>query len=183
MIAHVPETEPYPWPFDGRLDGGVLALVLAGWDEGWRDRCVGGDGVLAACGELAAAVRNAGGLVVTVSHWFSHALASSPRDLSVPSSGVDGFHGGPLDDALRQSRRSHLLIAGFGLEGPVHSTMRSANDRGYECLLVTDASAALTVDCAESSVHSVTMSGGIFGAVGRAAPTIAALTQLAGGPP
>ena len=178
---NVPDTVPYPWPYDGRLGGDVLALVLAGWDEGWRNRCVDPGGALDRCRSLSAVVRSAGGLVVTVSHWFSQVLGLDGRHEVVPSSGVDGFHGGPLDDVLRQSRRSHLIVAGMGLEGPVHSTLRSANDRGYECLLVADASAALTTDCAESAVSSVTMSGGIFGAVGSTAPVLAALAAITPG--
>jgi biuret amidohydrolase len=181
VSAFVADTEPYPWPYDGRLGGEVLALVLAGWDEGWHGRSIAADGVVDRCRSLASAVRSVGGLVVTVSHWFSTVLPIDGRHETVPSSGVDGFHGGPLDDVLRQSRRTHLLVAGLGLEGPVHSTLRSANDRGYECLLVIDASAALTEDCAESAVSSVTMSGGIFGAVGTTAPVIAALAATTPG--
>jgi nicotinamidase-related amidase len=180
-VTTVPDTVPYPWPFDGRLDGAVLALVLAGWDEGWRGRSIDADGAIERCGRMAAAIRSCGGLVVTVSHWFSPALPIDGRRESLPSSGVDAFHGGPLDDVLRQSRRSHLVVAGLGLEGPVHSTLRSANDRGYECLLVADASAALTDDCAASAIHSVTMSGGIFGAVGDSSSLIAALTATTPG--
>ena len=181
MSSFVAGTVPYAWPYHGELGGSRLALVLTGWDEGWRGRCVDATTAIECCRALAAAVRAAGGLVVTVSHWFSSALPCDGRREHVPSSGVDGFHGGPLDDVLRQSRRSDLLVAGLGLEGPIHSTLRSANDRGYECLLVTDASAPLTGDCAESAIHSVTMSGGIFGAVGSTAAVVAALAATTPG--
>ena len=45
--------------------------------------------------------------------------------------------------------------------------MRGANDQGYECLLVLDASAPLAPDLVAPSRSMVEMSGGIFGAVGR----------------
>ena len=73
---------------------------------------------------------------------------------------------------------THLLVAGLGLEGPVHSTMRGANDMGYECLLVLDASAPLAPDLVGPSRSMVEMSGGIFGAVGATADVLAALRPL-----
>jgi len=178
---NVPGTDPYPWPYDGRLAGDLLALLLAGWDEGWHGRCLDPGPSLRRGGDLSRAVRAAGGMVVAVSHWFSAPLVLEGEHAAVVAGGVDGFHGGPLDDLLRQSGRTHLLVAGLGLEGPVHSTLRSANDRGYECLLVADASAALTDDCAASAVHSVTMSGGIFGAVGDTAAVVTALRAITPG--
>lgn len=162
---------PYPWPYDGELDS--VALVLAGWDESWRDRCIDPKPVMGRCD----------GLMAVADHTIAIAHRGAPSlqaDLVVPASGVDSFHGGPLDDVLRALRCTHLLVAGLGLEGPVHSTLRSANDRGYECLLVTDACAPLTEDCAASAISSVTMSGGIFGAVGTVAPVLAALSNRGG---
>ena len=67
------------------------------------------------------------------------------------------------------------VVAGHGLEGPVHSTMRGANDMGYECLLVLDAATVLVPGLAGPSRSMVEMSGGIFGAVGRSADVVAAL--------
>ena len=39
-MTFVADTEPYAWPYDGRLAGDHLALVLAGWDESWAERSV-----------------------------------------------------------------------------------------------------------------------------------------------
>jgi len=76
---------------------------------------------------------------------------------------------------LRAAGATHLLVAGHGLEGPVHSTLRSANDRGYECLLVIDACSPLDPGLAGAARSMVEMSGGIFGAVGTTADVLAAL--------
>ena len=65
---------------------------------------------------------------------------------------------------LRRAGRSDLLIAGLGLEGPVHSTLREANDRGYECLLVADACSAVDPALVGAACSMVMHSGGIFGA-------------------
>ena len=173
---HVDGTDPYPWPYDGRLVGRHLAVVLAGWDVGWASRCPTTGSALVSADALARATVEAGGTVLSVAHLGASPLPLSAPRMEVSAHGVDGFHGGPLDDLLRAGGHTHLLVAGMGLEGPVHSTLRSANDRGYECLLVLDASAPITDDLAAAAARTVTMSGGIFGAVGTSAATIAALT-------
>ncbi|MGH9274341.1 MAG: isochorismatase family protein [Acidimicrobiales bacterium] len=176
---HVAGTAPYPWPYDGRLDGAHLALVLPGWDEVWAGRALDVDAARDGCGSLAFATAAAGGLVVAVTHQGATGLPLPVLGRTVTADGIDGFHGGPLDGILRREGRTHLLVAGIGLEGPVHSTLRSANDRGYECLLVTDAVAPLTTTLVEASAKTVTMSGGIFGAIGATAATLAALRGAA----
>lgn len=55
--------------------------------------------------------------------------------------------------------------------------MREANDRGFDCLLVEDATAAATPNLRDSTVESVKMEGGIFGAVGRSTDLIKAMKQ------
>lgn len=175
---HVADTDPYPWPYDGRLAGDHVAVVLAGWDESWRDRSIDPAAAHASCTSLAIAASAGGALVVGVAH---RGAARLPLPVSAEWShadGIDGFHGSRLDGLLRRARRSHLLLAGFGLEGPVHSTLRSANDRGYECLLVVDAAAPLTHELPAAAAKTVTMSGGIFGAVGTTSAVLDALAEL-----
>ncbi|WP_170316743.1 cysteine hydrolase family protein, partial [Acrocarpospora corrugata] len=87
-------------------------------------------------------------------------------DQVVHAAGWDGFHGSDLDSVLRAAGRDLLLLAGCCLELGVHSTMRAANDRGYECLLVEDACAAAAPDLRHAALSTIEMSGGIFGAVG-----------------
>src|SRR5262249_44739442 len=139
-------TEPYAWPYDGRLAGSHLALVLAGWDETWSSRARRSEPAERRALRLAAAADRGGGLVVVPAPGPPLSLAAGAPATTVPVPGIDGFYASRLDDLLRTQRRTHLLLAGHGIEAPVHSTMRSANDRGYECLLVTDACTALTDD-------------------------------------
>ena len=94
--------------------------------------------------------------------------------VTVRAAGIDGFYGSDLDPVLRRLGRSHLLLVGLGLETTVHSTMRRANDRGYECLLVADAALAIDDRLRPASISSIEMSGGIFGAVGATDPVLAA---------
>jgi nicotinamidase-related amidase len=53
--------------------------------------------------------------------------------------------------------------------------VRSANDRGYECLTLTDATAPLDAGTGARELRSITMSGGIFGAIGTATSLLDAL--------
>jgi len=86
------------------------------------------------------------------------------RDAIVTAGATNAFHASELDDVLRGAGTNDLIVAGWGLEGPVHSTMRAANDRGYECLLVPDACVPLDPSLAASACSMVQFSGGIFGA-------------------
>ncbi len=189
--------DPYTWPWDGAPDPTRLVLVAAGWDTHWRARTLDPDGTEQAVATLAAAVVALGGSTL----WLVHdrpprapVTAPDPTPLApvgvaeaapdqvavVTAAGIDGFCDGPLASILRRSGRDQLLLVGHGLEATVHSTMRSANDRGLECLLVTDAAGALDPGTAGSAVSSVTMSGGIFGAV---APLADVLPGLGAAPP
>ncbi len=91
------------------------------------------------------------------------------------AAGWDGFFGTGLDSQLRRWGVTHLLLAGGPLETAVHSTMRSANDRGYECLLVVDATAALHPELLPQTLSMIEMSGGIFGANGTSSAVMAQL--------
>jgi biuret amidohydrolase len=188
----VASTTPYAWPYDGRLDAARLALVVCGHDAAWADRCIEAapdrstptrDRVAHALDRLAARLLDLGVLVLRVRHRPDDQgappppgrLAGDPRVTVTTAAGIDGFYGSQLDHRLRRAGTDQLLLGGFGLEGPVHSTMRSANDRGYECLLLRDAAAPVDAALAPSALHMVEMSGGIFGAVGTATDVLAAM--------
>ena len=150
MTGHVEHTTPYPWPYDGALSLSRTTLVVVGWDTTWWQRCHRPELVVEQIGRLADAVDH----VVVVDHaplgvgssrssTTSSPAGGAPPTLpgaaSITAAGVDGFFGGPLDTVLRAAHCDLILLVGLGLEATVHSTMRSANDRGYECLLVVDA--------------------------------------------
>ncbi len=186
----VGDAEPYPWPWDGSLHPRRMALVVAGADPRWAAGCENAAAVLRVIGDVAAATRSAGGLVVHLTHDARRAraassdapseasrLAPSPLDLVVRAAGIDGFFGSDLDATLRRGGRDQLVLSGFGLETTVHSTLRSANDRGIECLTLTDACAPVDRACGDRALHTITMSGGIFGGIASSAALVATLTR------
>jgi len=184
----VEHTAPYAWPWTGALDPSRLALVVAGADPWWIKRSHETAVVVGTVDEVAAGVRRAGGVVVHLHHALSDGAATRPTDPDAPAidradvvvraAGIDGFFGSALDTILRARGLDTLLLAGFGLEAPVHSTLRSANDQGYECLLLTDACAPLDPACRDAAVSIVTMSGGIFGAIGTSTALLDALRRI-----
>jgi nicotinamidase-related amidase len=187
------DAQPYPWPYDGTLARERLALVIAGAQPAWARRSVGADTAAALIGKVAAAVRGGGGLVVHVRHTGSSASPSglppartlpdewalnddpAAEDLVVDAAGVDGFYGSALDRELRRRGIDTLVLCGYGAETAVSSTLRSANDRGYECLTLTDASAPFDATLGAHNLSSVTMSGGIFGAIASSEALLEAL--------
>lgn len=182
---------PYRWPFAGDLSGGRLAVVVTGASPWFTGRCPGWDRVAVSITAVAAAARSVGGMVV----WTLHTgpgrhlptpgdpagllcLDTGPGDMVVAAGGLDGFFAGPLDRVLREHRRDLLVLAGAGFETTVHSTLRSANDRGFECLTLLDASAPGDEALADACASMIRMSGGIFGAVAEADELIGSLISL-----
>lgn len=203
-MSSVDGTDPYPWPYGGDLRGANLALVVAGAQRHWTSRSSGTEAVAANITAVAAGVRAAGGLVVAIRHTgrpggtgrsttrlslpepasagWQLDLPLEEEDLVIDAAGIDGFYGSSLDITLRATGRDTLVVVGFAAEACVDSTLRSANDQGYECLVVADACAPFDPDTGHRALDSVTMSGGIFGAVGTTSSLCTALTALGGTP-
>lgn len=190
-------TTPYPWPYHGQLDPWRTALVVAGAQPAWAERSLRAEAVATVISRVGAQLRGLGGHVVLVAHRApGTAPARGPRpplppgagspaagvlalaveaDLVVGCSGTSGFHGSPLDAELRHRGVELLVLAGFGYEAAVESTLRAANDRGYECLTLVDGVAPFDEHTGGHALSSITMSGGIFGAIGASGDLLAAL--------
>jgi len=185
MASHIAGTTPYPWPWNADLSGfgTAITIVMPADVEPQLDAAE-----LAAVHSIAASVRQAGGLVVSVTTRppaRMNDLPHKPRGVEIDSTivdhhveadGIDGFCGSRLEGLLRSHAVERLILVGAGLETCIHSTMRSGNDRGFECLLVIDAAAAYDPSLVAASVSMIEMSGGIFGAVGHATDVMSAYT-------
>lgn len=98
---------------------------------------------------------------------FIAELQPQPGDIVLRKPGKGAFHATSLDAILHSQGITHLLIGGVTTEVCVQTTMREANDRGYECLLVTDCTASYFPEFHAAVVEMVVAQGGI---VGWAAP-------------
>lgn len=89
--------------------------------------------------------------------------------------GKGAFTNTDLELLLRVKGIKNLIICGVTTDVCVHTTMREANDRGYDCILVEDACAASTEELHTLTVLSTKAEGGVFGAVASVKDIVAGL--------
>ncbi|MFT5486050.1 MAG: nicotinamidase-related amidase [Paracoccaceae bacterium] len=102
-------------------------------------------------------------------------LAPEADEPIIDKPGKGSFYATDLDLLLRGRGVDNLILTGITTDVCVHTTMRDANDRGYECLLLEDCCGATDRGNHDAAIKMVKMQGGVFGAVSNAAGLIAAL--------
>jgi nicotinamidase-related amidase len=103
-------------------------------------------------------------------------LAPLPGEAIIDKPGKGSFYATDFDMLLRQAGLRNLVLTGITTDVCVHTTMREANDRGYECLLLSDCCAATDMNNHRAALHMIKMQGGVFGAVAESRNFIDAIS-------
>jgi len=105
-------------------------------------------------------------------------LAPADGELVLDKPGKGAFYGTDLQQVLESANITHLVVTGVTTEVCVHTTVREANDRGYEVLVLSDCVGSYFPEFQRVGLEMVKAQGGIFGWVADSPQVIAALAQL-----
>jgi nicotinamidase-related amidase len=108
-------------------------------------------------------------------------LAPAPGEPVIDKPGKGAFYATGLGDLLGELGIASLVVTGVTTEVCVHTTVREANDRGYECLVLADCVGSYFPDFQRIGLEMIAAQGGIFGWVATSPAFITALRQATPG--
>jgi nicotinamidase-related amidase len=105
-------------------------------------------------------------------------LAPLPGELVIDKPGKGSFYATSLQSVLSNAGITSLIVTGVTTEVCVHTTVREANDRGYECLVLSDCTGSYFPEFQAAGLAMIAAQGGIFGWVAPSAGYLSALSTL-----
>ena len=106
-------------------------------------------------------------------------LAPAPGEPVVDKPGKGAFYATELGELLAEKGIRSLIVTGVTTEVCVHTTVREANDRGYECLVLSDCVGSYFPEFQRAALDMISAQGGIFGWVAPSGAYLAALSGTA----
>lgn len=112
-------------------------------------------------------------------HGIIDELAPVDGELVIDKPGKGAFYSTELGPTLSAAGITSLVVTGVTTEVCVHTTVREANDRGYECLVLSDCVGSYFPEFQDAGLAMISAQGGIFGWVAPSSAYIAAISVLA----
>ncbi len=106
-------------------------------------------------------------------------LAPLPGEVVLDKPGKGAFYATELSQILQANGISRLIVTGVTTEVCVHTTVREANDRGYDVLVLSDCVGSYFPEFQRVGVEMISAQGGIFGWVADSAALLQVLPQPA----
>jgi nicotinamidase-related amidase len=112
-------------------------------------------------------------------HGIIDELAPVDDELVIDKPGKGAFYRTALGEVLTAAGITSLVVTGVTTEVCVHTTVREANDRGYECLVLSDCVGSYFPEFQAAGLAMIAAQGGIFGWVAPSPAYVSAISALA----
>jgi nicotinamidase-related amidase len=112
-------------------------------------------------------------------HGIIDELAPVDGELVIDKPGKGAFYSTELGTMLSAANITSLVVTGVTTEVCVHTTVREANDRGYECLVLSDCVGSYFPEFQDAGLAMISAQGGIFGWIAPSSAYLAAISVLA----